>query len=106
MFYIPGGKREYNETDRQCLVREIKEELSVMIKSETMQLLGVFVTQADSHKQGINVKMTCYYADYVGQLSPSSEIEEYKWLSYEDRVYCSKVDQLIFDHLHKESLLY
>ena len=31
VFYIPGGKREENETDEQTLVREIKEELDVDI---------------------------------------------------------------------------
>ena len=29
VYYIPGGKRESNETDHETLVREIKEELDV-----------------------------------------------------------------------------
>ena len=31
VFYIPGGKREGDETDEQTLFREIKEELDVEV---------------------------------------------------------------------------
>ena len=31
IFYIPGGKREGNETDEQALMREVSEELNVAI---------------------------------------------------------------------------
>jgi len=33
-YYIPGGKRENDEADKQTLIREILEELSVAIKPE------------------------------------------------------------------------
>ena len=41
-FYIPGGKRENNESDIECVVREVKEELSVDIiesKANFMEFL-------------------------------------------------------------------
>ena len=31
-YYIPGGKREENETDEETLIRECKEELTINIK--------------------------------------------------------------------------
>ena len=36
-YYIPGGKRENNETDEQTLIREIQEELSVDIIPESIE---------------------------------------------------------------------
>lgn len=33
-YYLPGGKRELNETDKQTLIRECKEELTIDIKNE------------------------------------------------------------------------
>lgn len=36
---IPGGKLEPDETPEQCIVREIKEELSIQVKAE--KILGV-----------------------------------------------------------------
>lgn len=98
-FYIPGGKRENNETDEETLIREIREELNVSIISATINYFGTFKAQADSHKVGVIVKMTCYTAEYEGNLEPCNEIEEIKWLSYSDRDEVSEVDKLIFDFL-------
>ena len=104
-YYIPGGKRESDETDEQALYREIKEELSVEIKYDTMRFVGVFQAQAHGHATGTIVKMTCYMADFAGQLKAASEIEEIKWLNYSDKDKISDVDKLIFDHLKENGLL-
>jgi hypothetical protein len=45
------------------------------------------------------VRMTCYEADYDGELRPDNEIEEVVWLRYADRERAAPVDQLILDHL-------
>lgn len=103
-YYIPGGKREEKETDHEALIREIREELSVTLKPSSLRYFGTFEAQADGHTEGIRVRMTCYTADYEGQLQAASEIEKLVWLDYEDRARVSAVDQLIFDYLRKESL--
>jgi 8-oxo-dGTP diphosphatase len=73
-YYIPGGKREKNETDNQTLIREIKEELSVDILQETTEYIGTFIAQSDGDTAGVNVKMTCYKADYLGTLKKNNII--------------------------------
>jgi len=105
-FYIPGGKREINETDHQTLIREIKEELSVSVLPDTITYVGTFVAQSDGEKDGINVKMTCYKADYTGILMKNNEIEEIRWLNYNDLDIISEVDKIIFDFLKKREDLY
>jgi 8-oxo-dGTP diphosphatase len=45
-WYIPGGKREKGETDHQALVREVKEELSVDLITDSIKKYGVFEAQA------------------------------------------------------------
>ena len=104
-FYIPGGKRELNETDIQALAREIKEELSVDLIEETIKLVGIFEAQADSHPQGVIVKMTCYTANYKGIIKENSEIETVKWLNYKNQNIISEVDQQIFSFLNEQNLL-
>lgn len=104
-YYIPGGKREMGETDSQALSREIKEELSVDLDIPSLKFMGVFEGQADSHKLGVFVKMTCYYATYQGNLIPDSEIEEIVWLNYKDLEMVSEVDKLIFNYLHQKKEL-
>lgn len=104
-YYIPGGKREQGETDEQALCREIKEELTVDLKNETLQYVGVFQALAHGHTDGTQVKMTCYTAAYNGTLKADSEIEEIRWLTYADIEKVSHVDKLIFDFLYEKKLL-
>lgn len=104
-YYLPGGKREPNETDIETLLREIEEELSVRIKPETVLHFGTFEAQAHGKTEGTQVKMTCYTADFEGELSPASEIDEWVWLTYNDRDRVSPVCQIIFDKLSEMKLL-
>ncbi|UQZ36653.1 DNA mismatch repair protein MutT [Paenibacillus sp. PK3_47] len=104
-YYFPGGKRESGETDAETLIREIQEELSVQINPETITEFGTFEAEAHGKAEGVRVKMTCLFADYTGELSPASEIEELAWLTYEDRERVSAVSRIIFDHLREKKLI-
>ena len=104
-YYIPGGKRELNESDTDTLVREVKEELSVDIIPESMKLYGVFEAQAHGKAAGVLVRMTCYMADFSGILKADSEIAEIVWLTCADIENVSPVDKLIFKDLQSKGLL-
>lgn len=105
-YYIPGGKREGNETDEETLIRECKEELDIDIKKDTIKYYGTFEAQAHGKAEGILVKMTCYMAEFKGQLKASSEIQEMKWLDYSNLdVKISPVDELIFKDLFEKKLI-
>lgn len=104
-YYIPGGKRENGETDIAALTREIKEELSVDLRPDTIQYMGQFEAQAHGKADGVIVRMTCYTAEFSGDLQPDSEIEEATWLTHHDRDESSPVDQIIFDWLHEHGLI-
>ena len=99
IFYIPGGKREGAETDLETLVREIKEELTVLLDPESVTHVGTYEAGAPGLPDGAVVRMACYTAEYRGDLAPSSEIEEMAWFSYSDRDRVPPVDQLLFDDL-------
>ena len=105
-YYIPGGKREGNETDEQTLIRECKEELTIDIKKETIKYYGTFEAQAHGKAEGILVRMTCYMAEFDGDLKPDSEIQEMIWLDYSNlNVKISPVDQLIFKDLYDKGFI-
>ena len=105
-YYIPGGKREGNETDEETLIRECKEELTIDIKKDTIEYYGTFEAQAHGKAEGIIVKMTCYMAEFEGELKPDSEIEEVIWLDYSNLdVKISPVDQIIFKDLFDKRLI-
>lgn len=105
-WYIPGGKREGNETDHQTLIREIKEELTVDLLSDTITYLKTFKAQAHGKPEGILVQMTCYTAEFKGNLYPATEIEEMAWLdSAIDPKLLSPVDIIIFAYLKEYNLI-
>ena len=104
-YYLPGGKRELNETDEQTLIRECKEELTINIREDTIKYYGTFKAQAHGKAEGIIVKMTCYTAEFIGDIKPSSEIQEIRWLNYKDIDIISTVDKLIFNDLYEKGIL-
>ncbi|WP_299821499.1 NUDIX domain-containing protein [uncultured Pontibacter sp.] len=105
-YYLPGGKREAGETDFQALHREIQEELSINLLAESITFTGIFEAQADSHPEGVLVKITCYEGVYTGTLCPANEIEEKVWLGYNDKHLTSAVDHIIFDWLKEQNRLH
>ena len=104
-YYIPGGKREQFENDVETLTREIKEELSVDLDLDTLRYYGVFKAQAHGKAEGVTVKMSCYMAEYIGELKADTEIAEIVWLGYKDIERVSPVDKLIFKDLYDKGLI-
>jgi len=104
-YYFPGGKREENETDRETLLREINEELTVKIIPETIKYYGTFEAQAHGKAEGILVRMTCYTAEFEGELKPNAEIEEILWIDYKDIGSVSPVDKIILKDLLEKGLI-
>jgi 8-oxo-dGTP diphosphatase len=80
--------------------------LSVDIIQETISYVGTFTAQSDGDTAGVNVKMTCYKANYLGALEKNNEIEEIRWLSYNDLDLISEVDKIIFAFLKKRKELF
>jgi 8-oxo-dGTP diphosphatase len=104
-YYIPGGKRENEESEEQNLIREVVEDLSVAIIPNTATYIGNFSAQSDGSKEGIQVIMTCYTAKYIGHLKENSEIEEINWLNYSNLDIISEVDKKIFKFLREKGAL-
>lgn len=106
VYYIPGGKREQGESDWCALAREIREELNIDLVEDTLKPAGIYEAQAHGKDDGVIVRMTCYWADYRGNISPSNEIQEVRWLGYDEGSdISSPVDQIIFDDLHVQGTL-
>lgn len=104
VYYLPGGKREFGESDEQALIREVREELNVALDAATIRPLGVY--EAPAHgKPGVVVRMTCYTADFTGEPKASAEIADLAWLTYADRERLSAAGQVIFDALHEKGML-
>ncbi|ANU39014.1 NUDIX domain-containing protein [Vibrio scophthalmi] len=105
LFYLPGGKREQDESDEQALVREIKEELAVDLHPSSIKYAETFTAQADGKAEGVSVQLTCYFADFSGEMSPEAEIEELKLVAMEDKSVCSLALLVAMDWLVEQQLI-
>jgi 8-oxo-dGTP pyrophosphatase MutT (NUDIX family) len=106
LFYIPGGKRETGESDQQTLVREIKEEISVALIPSSIKYAETFKAQADGKNNGTVVKLTCYFADFQGKLSPDAEIEEIDFIDHQNKHLCSLGSIKVMDWLKNKGLIH
>jgi 8-oxo-dGTP diphosphatase len=104
-WYIPGGKREAGESDHQALIREVKEELNVDLNPATIKHYGTFEAQAHGKPEGTVVRMTCYTAEFSGELAPTTEVEKFDFFTHAQKEISSPVDKLIFDDLQARGLI-
>jgi len=105
LFYIPGGKREEGESDEEALIREIKEELSVDLIPCSIKYVQTFKAQADGKNSDTIVKLTCYFADFKGELLPDTEIAEISFISDENKALCSIGAIKVIDWLKSQRLM-
>jgi uncharacterized protein (TIGR00730 family) len=105
VFYLPGGKRRPGESDLEALMREIREELGVEILRDKMEFMTVVEAPAHGYPEGTLVRMTCYSAEYAGELACDSEIDEIDWLTYADRNRCAPAAQRVIEFLAGRGLI-
>jgi len=78
-FMLPGGKPEVGEAAEQAAVREVQEELGVMLDTERLRPLGVFDAPAANEPER-TVRATVFEHPPVAGAAPAAEIEQIRWL--------------------------
>lgn len=82
-FIIPGGKREFGETDLETLQREMQEEVNLnIVKAE---YLGEYRDIAIF--ENLPIVMKVYLCEVEGEINIENEIKEFCWI---DRNYKEK----------------
>lgn len=78
-FMQPGGKIEPDEQPSDALVRELKEELGLVIHPAQAAYLGQFSAPA-ANEPGFIVQAELFQLTIDQAVSPAAEIEEVRWL--------------------------
>ena len=74
LWEFPGGKIEKNETVKSAIKREIKEELSIKIKPETL------IHQVDHHYSHFSVTINAIQCQYNGDKIKLNGPTNFKWI--------------------------
>ena len=77
---VPGGGREANETEEQCIVREVKEETNLDVK------VGYLLIDGPSHPHSPYQRFKTYLCTPIGgELKPDdSESYDVRWFDLSD----------------------
>lgn len=99
---LPGGKPEENESDLECLLREIKEELP----KAQVKVLSFFSTiEGTTPYRGDTLQCKVYIADITGELTPDAEISEITWTADPFYPNLSEITRSIILKLQSEGYL-
>jgi 8-oxo-dGTP diphosphatase len=78
-FMHPGGKPEPGESALQAAVRELQEEVGIVVDPRELELMGVWLAQA-ANEAATEIEATVFTAPGVWEAHPSAEIAEIRWL--------------------------
>ena len=84
-YIMPGGKMKEGESDVQCIIREIKEELVCDVIPGSLTCLGIYSGPTASEPERI-VRMRVYTGEIKGTPKASSEILSLHWVGKGDQV--------------------
>jgi 8-oxo-dGTP diphosphatase len=75
VFYLPGGKPEPGEEARECLERELLEELGVTVAAAE----PFAEVRAPAALEGVEMWMSVFVATLTGAPAPAAEIAALRW---------------------------
>lgn len=83
LYLMPGGQVETGESDKDCLKREIMEELSCEVNESSLEFLGEYEDIAGGHTDK-TVAIRLYKGELVGDPTPSDEVVAIAWVGKEE----------------------
>ncbi len=106
-WYLPGGKIDAGETPAQGLVREIKEELSIVINPQLLHFYCHVTAPAYGEEQ-YTMEQECFLYPLKERAVANSEIAAIRYFSFEEYLresvqVCGVIE--VFENLKRDQLL-
>lgn len=101
---LPGGKPEDEELDKECLSRELQEELKVSLKNLNPRRLGdKFIGIAPHIRDTLCLRV--YLAEVEGEIIPSAEIKAAEWTNSPESYSLTESTKKVIHFLRQEGYL-
>jgi len=78
-WYLPGGKIDEEESTLAALIREIKEELNILLKNEELKFYTHISAPAFGEYPEIIMEQDCFFHDLLLTPIPNAEIKSLKY---------------------------
>lgn len=75
---FPGGKVEENETEKQAIEREIKEEFDILVRAEK------FITNVISKDKKSEIDLKLYLCKYIDGKIKLNDHSDYNWVDKDE----------------------
>lgn len=107
-WYLPGGKVDHGEDAVTALIREIEEELNVVLDRNSLEFYCHITAPAYGENTHIIMEQDCFIYELHEEIQPSNEIGAVKFFDYD--MYTLEPAQVVgvldvFDRLIKDKRL-
>lgn len=82
-WYLPGGKIDAGESSKEGLIREVEEELNLILEPHQLEYC-FHITAMAYGEQNLLMEQDCFKAEIHQEIKPSNEIEAFQFFSRED----------------------
>jgi 8-oxo-dGTP pyrophosphatase MutT (NUDIX family) len=106
-WYLPGGKIDINESTLNALIREIKEELNILLNEKELKFYTHISASAFGEYPEIIMEQDCFLHNLLETPIPNAEIESLKYFdrnSYQPETQVSGV-VLLMQKLKEDDLI-
>jgi 8-oxo-dGTP pyrophosphatase MutT (NUDIX family) len=80
-WYLPGGKMDDGETTASALIREIEEELNIILKKEELQFYTHIAAPAFGEQREVMMEQDCFLYVLSQQPKANAEITKIKYFN-------------------------
>jgi 8-oxo-dGTP diphosphatase len=80
-FISPGGKLEEGETSKQALVRELNEELKIVVEEKNLEKFGHFDAPASGQEERIVHMDVFVVKSFKGKIQKGHKVEKLLWIN-------------------------
>lgn len=99
LWEFPGGKRENGESMRECIQRELEEELGIRVETA-----GKLMTVKHSYSH-FHLRMAVYHCRWLGDPPRAIDCADFRWVTLEDceKLPFSRADLKVLEALREKS---